>query len=195
MKKILHNIRRQLWAYALVLLAAILLWDWAFGLIRQVPPEQKISIFVTSYTKSFTKYDQINLKENRPEGIDLVEVNLYSPDDTYYSALLEAVGFAEADILILPLSEVEKRTQRFATLDETYLTRLEQAGYTLGVFSQEKTICAVKVYDAESKTSLLPFLTFVGAKEEDYYLVFNRESIHLSPSDERAINVAEQLLK
>lgn len=199
MKNIWQNIQRQRWVYVAWLLAMVLLWSWGFGLVRQVPQQKKVSIFMASYTKSFSKYDQINMEQNRPAGIKRVEVNLYSPEDAVFASVLEAIGYAEADILILPKSAIEQHTYRYAPIDEDTLEDLQKAGYTLGNFCSGDHVYGLRVYESETNRSLFPDLSFVkeSHEKEDYYMVFNCNSIHVGKADGQdwaAIEVAEKIL-
>lgn len=199
MKKIWQNVQRQLWVYAAWLLAMALLWSWGFGLARQVPKAEKVSIFMASYTKSFASYDRLNAAENRPTGIRRVEVNLYSPSDDVFASVLEAIGYTEADILILPESAIAQRAYHYCALDEALLENFREAGYTLGYFREGEATYGLKVYDAQTGDTLFPDLTFVreNREKEDYYLLFNANGIHMGKAegqDRAAIEVAEKLL-
>lgn len=204
MKNIRKNIEKDILIYVSWFLIVVLFWIWIFGILTRVKPEDRVSIFSGTYSAKFQKYDEINFPQNRPEGIEVVAVNAYDVREDSFSAVLQVNGYGEADILILPENQIDNHTYRFAKLLPETLQQLVDGGYTMGQYQDNGSSYGLKIYDAESNTSLIPWLCFEqdnAALAEDFYLVFNVESIHIAPGDDirtresAAFYVALQLLK
>lgn len=204
MKKLRKNIEKDIWVYVSWCLAMVLLWIWIFGFLTQVKPENKVSIFSGTYSTKFQKYDEINFEQNRPEGIEVVAVNAYDVREDSFSAVLQVIGYGEADILILPKSEIDGHTSRYAPISPQMQQQLVACGYTMGAYEENEKSYGMKIYDAQSNTSLIPWLCFAcedAKPTEDFYLMFNADSIHIEPADDiytkesAAFYVAIQLLK
>lgn len=200
MKRIRKNIEKDIWLYISWCLAMVLLWIWIFGFLTQVKPENKVSIFSGTYSTQFEKYDEINLEYNRPAGIEVVAVNAYDVREDSFYAVLQVLGYGEADILILPKSQIDGHTFRFAPISATTHQQLATGGYTLGVYQEDDISYGMKIYDSASGESLISWLCFDEA-DEDFYLLFNADSVHIEPAydiytkDSAAFYVALQLLK
>lgn len=204
MKNIRKNIEKDLLIYVSWFLIVVLFWIWLFGILTRVKPEDKVSIFSGTYSTKFSKYDDINYQENRPEGIDVVAVNAYDVREDSFSAVLQVNGYGEADILILPKSQVNNHTYRFTPIPSEMEQKLVAGGFTMGAYLDNETCYGMKIYDADSRTSLIPWLCFEqddSALAEDFYLLFNVDSLHITPADDiftkdsAAYYVAIQLLK
>lgn len=198
------------WRYLLIIIASVALWSYVFSFITALKPEEKVTVFIGSYvTESNIPYEYLD--ENKPEYLKAVEVSNNSIDPNF-GAILKVFGYGEADILILPESKISK--DGVATLyseisDESLSLFPDEFGYFLG--ENGKTY-GIKVYDAETKTKLISFLDYVPdlkedaaesekEKVEDYYLLFNKNSLHLgslagSDNDDKmngAITIAQKL--
>ena len=200
MKNIRKNIEKDILLYAAWCLTVVLLWIWIFGIITKVKPENKVSIFSGTYSAKFQKYDEINFPQNRPEGIEVVAVNAYDVrEDSFYS-VLQVIGYDEAGILILPQSQIDGHTFRFAPISAEMSQQLESGGFTLGAYEEKGISYGMKIYDTASGTSLIPWLDLEEGGE-DMYLLFNAESVHIQPAENvytkesAAFYVAMQLLK
>ena len=199
MKNLLHKIGKHAWVYLTWMLAVCVFWSWLFGILTRVPTEEKISIFIGSYSREFTQYDE--LSASRPEYIREVDLNIHLITEQNFSAFLTAFGTEEADILILPESKLEQEVPQalYASISSEYCAELPN----LGLFEVNDKIYGLRIHDKNTHESLISCLDFGEAdKEEDYYLLFNRKSLHLgdlSPSlgySDRngAIVIAKRLL-
>lgn len=207
MKEVLKKIGRDIWAYFACILFVILAWSWVFSYLTMIKTEEKVSVFIGSYSTSFEKTADLN--ENKPEYLKLVEVNAYSLKDDMFATYLSVFGLEMGDILILPESKLGKESEEianvcaryFAPVSVSYQAEFSNLGfYTAGT---EAKAYGIKVHDKETHKSLISCLNFgEGEEEENYYLFFNKKSVHLSDLSDSgqktdmngAIEVAKRLL-
>lgn len=201
MKNVLHRIGKDIWAYIVCIFAAIMLWSWIFNLLTQIKTEEKVSVFIGSYTTGFEKTNELN--ENRPEYLKTVEVNAYSINDGMFGTYLSIFGYEVGDILILPESYFSKESCAgyFAEISDAYQAVFENLGYYT---ADDGKAYGIKIHDKETHESAISSLNYLyeGKEEENFYLLFNKKSVHLSDlSDESkksemngAIEIAKRLL-
>lgn len=204
MKNVLHKIGKDIWAYVACVIVVVLAWSWVFSFLTRIKTEEKVSVFIGSYSAAFEKSEELNA--DKPEYLKVVEVNAYSVKDNMFATFLSVFGYEVGDILILPescLSE-EGCAGYYAEISDAYKAHFEGLGADLGYYNSTagKTY-GIKIHDKESKESLIDCIEYgEGEDEENYYLLFNKKSVHLSDlSDENnksemdgAIKIAEKLL-
>lgn len=199
MKTFCRKIGKHIWAYLAFILAVCVFWSWLFGLLTQVPEEEKISVFIGSRSPSFEKYNELN--EARPAYVRALEINVHMVTEPNFPTFLSVFGHGEADILILPESKLpdELPGALYAEISEECRSLLPH----LGVFERDGKVYGLRVHDKETHDSLISCLDYgEGETEENYYLLFNRNSLHLgdfSLSEEAspqngAIVIARRLL-
>lgn len=198
MKEILRKIGKDIWAYIACVLVAIFIWSWAFGYLTKIKPEEKLGVFIGSYSVNFDQADYLN--ENRPEYLKVVQVNAYSVSNGMFYTYLSVFGYTEGDILILPESYIsaENCASLYAEISESYKSQFEH----LGFYEIEGKVYGIKIHDKEAHESVIEGIDFGdGEKEENYYLLFNKDSVHLSDlsggeKTERngAIEIAKRML-
>ena len=183
MKNVLHRIGKDIWAYVMCIFIAIMLWGWIFNLLTQIKTEEKVSVFIGSYTTGFEKTNELN--ENRPEYLKVVEVNAYSVNDGMFNTFLSVFGYEVGDILILPESRLREDTCAgyFAEISATYQGVFENLGYYT---TDDGKAYGIKIHDKETHQSAISSIDYGQEdKEQNYYLLFNKKSVHLSDlSDE-----------
>lgn len=200
MKNVLHRIGKDIWAYVMCIFIAIMLWGWIFNLLTQIKTEEKVSVFIGSYTTGFEKTNELN--ENRPEYLKVVEVNAYSVNDVMFNTFLSIFGFEVGDILILPENCLSKESCAgyYAEISATYQGVFENLGYYT---TDDGKAYGIKIHDKETHQSAISSIDYGQEdKEQNYYLLFNKKSVHLSDlSDEGkksdmngAIEIAKRLL-
>ena len=200
MKNVLHRIGKDIWAYVMCIFIAIMLWGWIFNLLTQIKTEEKVSVFIGSYTTGFEKTNELN--ENRPEYLKVVEVNAYSVNDGMFNTFLSVFGYEVGDILILPESRLREDTCAgyFAEISATYQGVFENLGYYT---TDDGKADGIKIHDKETHQSAISSIDYGQEdNEQNYYLLFNKKSVHLSDlSDDGkrsdmdgAIEIAKRLL-
>lgn len=200
MKNVLHRIGKDIWAYVACIFIAIMLWGWIFNLLTQIKREEKVSVFIGSNTAVFDKVEELN--QDRPEYLKVVEVNAYSVNDGMFNTFLSVFGYEVGDILILPESYLSKEgcAGYFAEISATYQGVFENLGYYT---TDDGKAYGIKIHDKETHQSAISSIDYGQEdKEQNYYLLFNKKSVHLSDlSDEGkksdmdgAIEIAKRLL-
>lgn len=201
MKNVLHRIGKDIWAYVMCIFIAIMLWGWIFDLLTQIKTEEKVSVFIGSYTTGFEKTNELN--QDRPEYLKVVEVNACSITDGTFKTLLNLFGYEVCDILILPESCLSKEgcAGYFAEISATYQGVFENLGYYT---TDDGKAYGIKIYDKQTDEKAISSINYVaeGKEKENFYLLFNKKSVHLSDlSDEGkksdmdgAIEIAKRLL-
>ena len=171
-----------------------------FGFLTRVSPQDKVSVFIGSYSQSFEKAQE--LKESRPEYLKTVEVNVNVLNSMYFDVYLSMFGYSRADIMILPesLATLENCELYFAEISATYLGQFEN----LGLCEYDGKVYGLKIHDKETHSSLISCINYgEGDKEDNYYLFFGKNSLHISDLAEAegknewdgAIKIAQKMLK
>lgn len=218
MKNVLNKIGKDIWAYIVCIMAAIVIWSWVFGMITKIKPEEKVSVFIGSYSISFDKYEELN--EGRPEYLKTVEVNAYSLNNNMFGQLLQIFGYEYGDILILPEDMIEEKScaALFAEISVGYQAVFDGVeGKDLNYYTNtDEKVYGIKIFDKNNPTQKVIECLDYGYREpqegqegstqttelKDYYLLFNKKSVHLSDLSDStkvsemngAIEVAKRLL-
>lgn len=198
MKTFLRRISKNLWAYIAWIVSAILFWLWLLGFLTRVKPEERVNVFIGSYSNSFEKYDELN--EKRPENLKKIVVSAYSVTSLNFNVYLSVFGYNEGDIIILPESRVTDKssTSHFSEISVNYQTELNN----LGLYEVGDKVYGLKIHDKQSNESLITCLDY-GETGEDFYLFFNKKSRHIGDLSgsgtygeaDGAIKVAKELLE
>lgn len=200
MKEAVQKIRKDIWAYIICILAVACIWSLVFDSLTSIKTKEKVSVFIGSYSAGFDEVDKLN-DGNRPEYLKIVKVNAYQVGSYMFPTFLNILGYETGDILILPESLVveERCAGSFAEISEVYQAQFEN----LGFYQLQNKVYGIKIHDKENHESLIDGIDYgEGEKEEDFYMFFNKKSMHLSDlSDESkesemdgAIQVAWRLL-
>ncbi len=197
MKNFFEKIGKNVWVYVAWIAVVCVLWTAVFGMITRVREEEKIIVFIGTRSQTFDKYTE--LKEACPGYVLELEVNVHSVAEKNFSQSLSVFGIGESDVLIL--SESYLQNESSAILYAEISAELCELLPNLGTFTSNGTVCGLKIHDKDTHESVVSCLDFgTGDTEENYYLVFNKKSLHLgelsSEATERngAIVVAGRLL-
>lgn len=198
MKTVIEKIGKNIWIYVAWIVVVCVLWTAIFGILTSVSEEEKIVVFIGSNSLSFDNYDA--LKQACPEYVLELNVNMHSITEKNFSQSLSVFGIGEADILILPESYLQNETATtlYAEISAEHLPLFRN----LGTFDINGSVYGLQVHDKDTHKSLISVLDYgKGDTEQNYYLVFNRNSLHLGElsseeNNERngAIVVARRLL-
>lgn len=200
MKAFFIKVGKNIWAYLICIFAFIIIWSSVFGFLTRVSPQDKVSVFIGSYSQSFEKAQE--LKESRPEYLKTVEFNVNVLNSMYFDVYLSMFGYSRADIMILPesLATLENCELYFAEISATYLGQFEN----LGLCEYDGKVYGLKIHDKETHSSLISCINYgEGDKEDNYYLFFGKNSLHISDLAEAenknewdgAIKIAQKMLK
>ena len=194
------KIRKNIWAYLICIFAFIIIWSSVFGFLTRISPQEKVSLFIGSYSQSFEKAQE--LQKSRPEYLKTVEINARVLNSMYFDVYLSMFGYSRADIMILPesLATRENCELYFAEISDAYLGQFEN----LGLCEYDGKAYGLKIHDKETQSSLISCINYgEGDKEENYYLFFGKNSLHISGLTEAdkknewdgAIKIAQKLLE
>ncbi len=189
--KVLKNIFSKFYLYLLWAMIAAMLWGWIFSFVTNTTPNKKVTVFINTYACSDTDL-AVELEKDKPENIKMIKVHPFS------FSLFDSSTFVKGDIYIIKSSEIETYLPSFCPLNEQF--RAENPLYQY-YYAEDGTAWGIKVYDAETSTGVATeYLTYTveGAPQEDYYLFFNADSIHIGAlngsSSDAALTVAENLI-
>ncbi len=178
MKKILHSIAGQFWAYLICIFVFVILWNGVFGFLVRIPEDEKVTVFIASQSETYAYGEE--LSSDRPQNLRAVDVRCAIPDSMYFDIYLAIYGYSQSDILILPetLIDFENLSDRFCGIDAEYAKQIGN----LGTAESEGNVYGICVYDSESKKSLLSGIEW-GSGDTDYYLFFRAGSLHTGDGD------------
>lgn len=150
-------------------------WSWIFTFLTDAPREEKIVLFVECDVPGDT-YIASRLEKTPSETIRLVQVRPFA-----YS-MMTSESIRNSDLYIVSESSFKEYFEWFMPLPKDALNLGEN-------FLFENTPYGVKVYDAQTKSGILT--DHIGYEDENYYLVFGNQSLHIENGE--AVSHANQL--
>lgn len=177
----IKRVLSQLHRYVLWALLSVFFWSWIFVLVTDPGRAHKVVLYASGVPiddKAFA----IALEEG--SSVRFVQVHAFD------YALFDVDAPKQADLWILPESELPDWQERLQPIP------LDEEGYTadgalLGIllYRADGSVCRAGRYCAYAAS---------GAPQ-NYYLCFNRESVHLGDwngsKDDAAIEVAQRILQ
>ncbi len=177
MKQVINKIGKDIWIYIACILVVVFVYSWVFNYLTTVKTEEKITVFIGSYSSSFEKEEEVN--QLRADYLKTVEVRAYTLSDSVYDTCLSVFGYETGDILILPESNLNEETvsNYYSVISPNYQLSFN----SLGWYEVEGNIYGIKIHDKETHQSLINCLDYgKDEDEQNYYLLFNKNSVHLS---------------
>lgn len=201
MKKILHNVGKDFGWYFICIFTIVVVWSWVFSFLAVVPPAEKVCVFIGSNSEYFKAENLEQLETVKPDYVKKIDVTPYSLDDSMFQTYFSIFGCDSGDIIIIPESKVNDQLciSYFSGISTYYQENLQN----LGFYQAEGIVFGLKIHDKETHQSLISCIDYgSGDKEENYYLFFNKNSLHISDlfeADKKsdkdgAIKIAEKLL-
>lgn len=175
--KFLGKLKKNAWAYFAWLFIVVVAWGWVFHLITMTKTNEKIVFFFGTYSTSYVNKEK--LEKKKPEYVKEIETYAYSIEQPNYASFLNTFGFQVSDILVLPGSKISLTDCQaaFSPISSEYQTQFSNYGFYEG----DEKAWGIKVHEKGNPVSLISELDFgEGDKEEDFYLFFNKKSIHIS---------------
>lgn len=180
-------------ALILWLMLSVFLWGWIFTFLTDTKAENKLSLFVDATLTDGTGL-AVQLEETLlDDTIRMVKVHPF----TY--AMLDSEPLRHADVYLVRSSHVEEYRDWFAPLPEGFAdAMLVEEGSILVL---EDAAYGIRIWNAAENTGIAQrYIDYhdPALPDEDYYLFFGRESLHLSGNgngqDNKAVQLAETLL-
>ena len=167
MKEVAKRIRKDIWAYILCILIVAFIWSLVFDSLTSIKTEEKVSVFIGSYSAGFDGVDRLN-DENRAEYLKIVKVNAYQIGSYMFPAFLNVLGYETGDILILPESSIENSNY------STYSIELKDNIITKYV---NKSISYTSYNNTNFGINATSFINkYNNDNTNEYYLFFNKKS-------------------
>lgn len=183
MYQMIKRILSQLHRYVILAMISFIFWAWIFTLLTDTVPAKKIVL----YSDAPVFDDQglaAELENDLPKGIRMIQAHPFS------YAMFDTSEPLSADLYILSESDIG------ILLDQLNPIPYEQDG-----FVSEGTLYGILLHDAEGSFSRLDSYSMYATPEkqdEDYYLCFNKDSLHLGSwngsEDDAALKIAERIL-
>ena len=170
-KKRVISVLKYTWPFYILstVIIAILL-NFIFGVTHRTPEYQTLTLFVSGEVTNPKQLegDMLNKYQNK-------ELKTFSyidalPEDSGYNTKLTINGYNSADVLIIPITKLEKLVVSAFALDmsEKLISSYYQ-GYTL--FAQDEVNYGVKL----DKEKVKDYMTLPN---EDCYMVLNGKSVN-----------------
>ncbi len=162
-KKIMHLVPLMLFW----LMMTVFFWSWIFTFLTDAPREEKIVLFIECEVPGAT-HIAAELEKQPSNVIQLAEVKpfLYS--------MMSSDAIRTSDLYIVSESGLREYSQWFRPLPENALALGE-------IVSHDGVPMGVKVYDAPSNAGI--GIKHISYEEENYYLVFGNQSLHISGNE------------
>lgn len=179
--KVLKKIFSQLHIYIAWIILSSLVWSWIFMLATDTSASKKITLYVDANSVNGTEFSAL-LEEGMPQKLKMIKI--YTSADTSFDSFT-AQG---ADLFIVKGSDAEKYIDSFAKLDKK-----EGVEY----YYHGGTAYGIKVYDKETKKGSAT--KFISYGDDDYYLFFGINSVHLGEingsADDYSFVIADKIMK
>lgn len=177
MKQVINKIGKDLWIYIACVLVVVFVYSWVFNYLTTLKTEEKITVFIGSNVSSFDKEEELN--QDKPDYLKAVEVRAYMISDSVYDTCLSIFGYETGDILILPESNLKKETcaDYYAVISSKYQLKFNNLGW----YEVDGNVYGIKIHDKTTHQSIINCLDYGKEEnEQNYYLLFNKNSVHLS---------------
>lgn len=169
--KIIKNIFSKFYLYVLWAMLSVIFVGWIFTLITDVVPAQKVTLFADVVSIEDVEL-RVELEKHKPDGIKMVKVHPF----TYVAFGSAIVG---GDVYIVKQSDITDYIASFCPIDEELCTRYADRGI---FYNEEGIPYGIKVYDSTTSigcaAEYINYSPIAGAEAEDYYLFFNKDSLH-----------------
>ncbi len=173
------RIRRCFFLLPLFILWALLsavLWSWIVGLVTDVPPSKKVTLYLDVPAVEDAALSAA-LEEALPEGLKMVRAHSFS------YVLFQQDALRSADLYVLPASEMEDFAAGLLPLD---------APAAEDVWSLDGTVYGLRCYEAgTSSGAAAEYVRYPAA--EDHYICINKDSAHIA--DGAAMRIAQRYLE
>lgn len=189
MKKIVKNILHFWYVYLLLVVAATLSTIYYCDFINRPKAEKTISLFVSSYSLNSNKlYDF--LLEKSPSYLREINISFVNPKTADFEYQIVNKGLNKADIFILPKSYVFDSLveKQFAALNADVLNQY----FSYETDSYGKGIVMHKIGQEDND-----LYTFKNSDypDEDYYLYYRVNSVHIKGLNESKYDTALMFTK
>lgn len=196
MRNFIKHFAEKWLRYLIALILIFIFWLVIIDMLVAVKPENKIGIFIGSYGIAQELDDHID----KPLEIEEIEIYDLNINEDYYFVIFSAYASnRDFDFSIVNEKQFrESDIQYYLSPDEETLVNYfgEQEYYLVN-----DNIYGIKIYDGKTKEGILnDLIAYDGEEsEDDYYLFFHKDSIHLgelnSSVDDKAIQIIQNMFE
>ena len=168
-KKSIKTVLKNTWPfYIIVSLVVVTGFYFIFHLTHKTPAYKMLTIFVSGQVKAADKLKNDVLEKYQDNELKSFSCISADPSDSIYNTKLSIAGFNQADVLIIPVSELNNRDVSAFALEMTDdMVTTYYPGFTF--FKQEEVNYGVKVDKEKVKD-------YMALPSEECYLVLNGKS-------------------
>ena len=168
-KKSIKTVLKNTWPfYIIVSLVVVTGFYFIFHLTHKTPAYKMLTIFVSGQVKDADKLKNDVLEKYQDNELKSFSCISADPSDSIYNTKLSIAGFNQADVLIIPVSELNNRDVSAFALEMTDdMVTTYYPGFTF--FKQEEVNYGVKVDKEKVKD-------YMALPSEECYLVLNGKS-------------------
>lgn len=150
-------------------------------LANDTSASKKITLFVEANSVKDAEFSVL-LEDDMPPKLKMIKI--YTSSDTSF----ESYALVGADLFIVKGSDAEKYIDSFAKLEK-------KEGFEY--YYHGGTAYGIKVYDKETKKGSAT--KFISYEDDDYYLFFGINSVHLGDlngsADDYSFVIADKIMK
>ena len=170
-KRILATFKYTWPVYIIVTALVAILMNFLFGITHRVPNYKTLTLFVSGEVTNVKQLKSDMMDRFQEKDLKTFTCISSRPTDTGYNTKLTITGYNGADVLIIPISKLEKLVVSAFALDMAdKLINNYYQGYTL--FAQDEVNYGVKI----DKTKVEKYMTL---PDEDCYMVLNGKSANI----------------
>lgn len=173
--------------YLLWLVISTVFWLWIFTLITDTTPARKVVLYANVAELSDPGL-AIELEKELPEGIRMIKAH----NSSYF--MFDSNAVVLGDFFLLPTSAVEEYISDYCPISP------EDFPNAPGFYMADGVCYGILAYDAQTgegvASSFIRYYDPAGElPNEDFYLLFNTNSLHCGTQDRAAFEVAAHLLE
>ena len=179
---------RNWFYYVLWLIIAVFAWEWVFAYLTKPKEEESVYLFF-GVENVLTDEAHSALDSKKPEYVRNLDITFYSTRSDSFDVLFATRIQTEADVFVLPEEYCEPSAMRylFYPMDLSEVKEIFGEDAECGAAVCEDKAYGVKIYDKETGVGKAAnYLTYTYLDENgekkavgDYYLFFNKKSLHL----------------
>lgn len=189
--KIIKNIFSKFYLYLLWTMFALMFVGWIFMIITDTSSKNKVTVYADVISVDDLEL-RIELEKSKPDYIKMVKVHPFSYVAFSSSSILNG------DIYIIKQSDAEEYLASFSPLTQNLCSEYSDRG----LYLSEGVAYGIKVYDALTASGCasryINYSPLPDAEAEDYYLFFNKDSLHAGglngSANDAALVVANALI-
>lgn len=186
MRKFLLDFKAKWFLYLSLAILIVMLQCFALDTATRPSNEERVSMFLSCYSVDDMLSASIN--DNLPDGIRSFDVGSFDPENAFYPTYFNTFG-KDADLVTLTqrFSDMCDCDAYFAPIDEEEMReRFENAEF----YYHDGRAYGIKIFDGKTKSGIATnYINYCrDDKEEDVYLFFGLNSLHIGNLSDNSID-------